>query len=296
MGRHVKETLLEKGVLEENILIPRSSEYDLREKKDCVKAVSGRNVVIHVAGVTGGIGYIKQNPAVCFYDNAAMSLNLIDAAYRAGVEKFIGVGSVCSYPKLAPIPFREENLWDGYPDEVLAPYGLAKKFMLAQSIAYRAQYGFNAVHLLLVNLYGPSDNFDPKDSHVIPAIIYKVFEAKRAGKRFIEAWGDKNVSREFVYVADAADGIVLAAEKYDKPEPVNLGSGMEITMEDLTNTICRLMHFNGEVRWDKSKPSGQPRRRLDVSRAELEFGFKARIDFEVGLKKTIDWWWINQRA
>lgn len=288
LGSFVVAKLLERGVSKEDIFVPRSKDLDLRKESDCQKAVEGKDLVIHLAAKVGGIGYNKEHPAETFYDNAAMALNLIDSSHKAGVEKFVGVGSVCSYPKVVPMPFREDDLWSGYPEETNAPYGLAKKMMLVQSQAYRQQYGFNAIHLLMINLYGPGDNFDEKSSHVIPAIIKKVNAAKQAGKDFIEAWGTGIATREFLYAEDAAEGILLAAENYNKSEPVNLGSGMEISIKDLTETICRLMDFKGEIRWDSTKPDGQLRRMLDVSRAENEFGFKAKINFEEGLKNTIN--------
>ena len=290
LGSFVVKNLLERGVSQENLFIPRLKEFDLREKKDSEKVVSGQNIVIHIAGNVGGIGYNRVHPARAFYDNAVMALNLIDAAHRAGVEKFVGIGSVCEYPKFAPIPFKEEDLWEGYPEETNASYGLAKKMMLAQSQAYHKEYGFNAVHLLMVNLYGPGDNFNPESSHVIPALIKKVADAKKEGKNFIEVWGTGKATREFLYAEDAAEGIILAAEKYDKPDPVNLGSGMEISIKDLMELIAKLMDFKGEIRWDVSKPDGQPRRALDVSRAEKEFGFRAKTNFEVGLRATIKWY------
>lgn len=289
LGSFVVAKLLERGVPKENIFLPRSKDLDLRKESDCQKAVQGVDVVIHLAAKVGGIGFNKEHPAETFYDNAAMALNLIDASYKAGVEKFVGVGSVCSYPKVVPMPFKEDDLWNGYPEETNAPYGLAKKIMLIQSQAYRQQYGFNAIHLLMINLYGPGDNFDEKSSHVIPAIIKKVNQAKKSGREFIEAWGTGMATREFLYVEDAAEGILLAAENYDKCDPINLGSGMEISIKDLTEKICKFMDFDGEIRWDSTKPDGQLRRMLDVSRAEKELGFKAKTSFEEGLKKTIDW-------
>ena len=287
LGGFVVRKLLERGVLKENIFIPRSKDYDLRKWEDCQKVIEGQDVVIHLAAKVGGIGFNREHPAEIFYDNTLMALHLIDAARK--VEKFIGIGSVCSYPKFTPVPFQEKNLWDGYPEETNAPYGLAKKNMLIQSQAYRQQYNFNIIHLLLVNLYGPGDNFDPKSSHVIPALIRKVAEAKEKNKNYVEIWGTGKATREFLYAEDAAEGIILAAEKYNKPEPVNLGSGMEISIKDLTGLICSLMDYKGEIRWDITKPDGQPRRKLDVTRAEKEFGFKGKTSFEEGLEKTINW-------
>ncbi len=295
VGSFVKRELIRKGAHEENIFIPRSDVHDLREKGVCVEVTHGKDLVIHLAGRVGGIKFNKENPASLFYDNAAMALNLIDAAYKNGVKKFVGIGSVCEYPKFAAVPFREEELWDGYPEESNGAYGLAKKFMLVQSQAYAAQYGFNAVHLLMINLYGPGDNFSLDHSHVIAALIRKVVETKHENKPYIGAWGTGKATREFLYVEDAAEAIVLAAEKYDKPEPVNIGSGMEISIKDLAETICRLADYKGEIRWDASKPDGQMRRKLDVSKAAREFGFYAKTDFERGLRKTIEFYENNTR-
>ena len=296
LGKYITDKLFKRGVAMEDILVPVFPEYDLRNREDCQRAVKDRDVVIHLAGVVGGIGYNLQHPGQTFYDNAAMALNILEAARIEGVKKFTGIGSVCAYPKNTPVPFKEENLWLGYPEETNAPYGLAKKFMLVQSQAYRAEYGLNAIHLLMINLYGPGDNFDPKSSHVIPALIKKVAEAKKEGRDFIEAWGTGKATREFLYVKDAAEGIVLATEKYNKPGPVNLGSGMEISVRDLISLICRLMDFKGEIRWDASKAQGQLKRKLDISRAEKEFGFKAAITFEEGLRRTIDWYSTNFKS
>jgi GDP-L-fucose synthase len=287
LGSRVVQHLIVRGAAKENIIVPRSREYDLRRQDACEKVVQGMDVVIHVAATVGGIGFNKEHPGVAFYDNAAMALNMLDASYRAGVKKFVGIGTVCSYPKFAPIPFKEEDLWNGYPEETNAPYGLAKKIMLSKGQAYQQEYGFDVIHLLMVNLYGPGDNFDPASSHVIPALIKKVAEAKKAGAPYMEAWGTGSPTREFLYVEDAAEGIMLATEKYDKPEPVNLGSGMEISIKALTELICRLMDYHGEIRWDATKPDGQPRRALDVSRAEKEFGFRATTSFEEGLQRAI---------
>ena len=290
LGRHVVEKLTGRGVDRENIFIPVFPEFDLRKMEDCQKAVKGRQIVIHLAGVVGGIGFNREHPGKSFYDNAAMALNMLEAARLEGVEKFIGLGSVCAYPKEIPVPFREEDLWLGYPEETNAPYGLAKKFMLVQSQAYRAEYGLNAIHLLGLNLYGPGDNFDPKSSHVIPALIRKVYEAKKEGKDHIKAWGTGKPTRQFLYVEDAAEGIVLAAEKYNKSDPINLGSNLEISIKDLAELLCELMGFKGEIRWDTSKPDGQPRRCFDVAKAEKEFGFVAKTDFTAGLRNTIEWY------
>ena len=290
LGSFVVQKLLEKGVPQKNISIPRSKELDLRKWENCVKAVKGKDVVIHLAAKVGGIGFNKEKPGEMFYENIMMGTQLMEAARRAGVGKFVAVGTICAYPKFAPIPFAETSLWHGYPEETNAPYGLAKKMQLVQAQAYRQQYGFNAIYLLPVNLYGPRDNFSPDSSHVIPALIKKIAEAKKLKKRHIDVWGTGKASREFLYAEDAAEGIVLATEKYDGSEPINIGAGQEITIKKLVKTICRLMNFKGEIRWDKTKPDGQPRRMLDTSRAEKEFGFKAKTDFEEGLKKTIDWY------
>jgi GDP-L-fucose synthase len=290
LGKHLINKLIKKGVKKENIIIPISKEYDLRKMEDCLKAIKGIDIVIHLAAVVGGIGFNRKHPGRSFYDNAAMALNLLDAARLEKVEKFVGIGSVCSYPKFIPIPFKEENLWDGYPEETNAPYGLAKKFMLVQSQAYRAEYGFNSIFLLLVNLYGPGDNFDPNSSHVIPALIKKCVDAIDSGADYIECWGTGKPSREFIYVADAAEGILLATELYNGAEPVNIGAGFEITIKELVGKIVKLTGFNGEIRWDSSKPDGQPRRCLDTSLAKKLFGFEAKTSFDDGLKTAIDWY------
>jgi len=290
LGGHLIKQLKERGVKKENIFIPFLGDYDLRKREDCLKVVKGKNIIIHLAGVVGGIGFNREHPGKLFFDNAAMALNILEAARLKGVEKFVGIGSVCAYPKFTPVPFKEKDLWLGYPEEINAPYGLAKKFMLVQSQAYKAEYGLNAIHLLMLNLYGPGDNFDPKSSHVIAALIRKIYEAKRDNKNYIEVWGTGKPTREFLYVGDGVEGIILATEKYDKSEPVNLGSGTEISIKNLVELICKLMNFKGEIYWDTSKPDGQPRRCLDVSRAEKEFGFVAKTDFEEGLKETIKWY------
>lgn len=287
LGSRVAEVLVVHGVARQDIMIPRINEYDLRTREACDRAVAKKDLVIHLAGVVGGIGYNREHPAKSFYDNAAMGLNLLESAYRAGLKKFVGMGTVCEYPKFSPIPFKEDDLWKGYPEETNAPYGLAKKMMLVQGQAYAQEYGFNAIHLLGVNLYGPGDNYDPASSHVIAALIKKAYDAKTANLSQIEVWGTGKASREFLYVDDAAEAIVLAAEKYDKPDPVNLGSGMEITVKDLAGLICWLMDYQGEIRWDVSRPDGQPRRALDVTLAEREFGFRAKMGFEEGLRRTI---------
>jgi GDP-L-fucose synthase len=287
LGTALVRQLREAGATE--IFIPRVEDYDLRKLSDIDRALAdGRpNLVIHLAAVVGGIGANRENPGRFFYDNAIMGIQLIEQARGAGVAKFIALGTVCAYPKFTPVPFHEDDLWNGYPEETNAPYGLAKKMLLVQCQAYRDQYGFNGIYLLPVNLYGPGDNFNPESSHVIPALIKKCVDARERGDAFIEAWGTGSASREFLYVGDAARGIVLAAERYDGRDPVNLGVGSEITIRDLTELIALLTGFNGEIRWDPSKPDGQPRRALDTSRARERFGFVAATSFEDGLRTTI---------
>ncbi|HVY72523.1 MAG TPA: GDP-L-fucose synthase [Candidatus Paceibacterota bacterium] len=294
LGRAVVRALIAKGVPEQNIFIPRSNECDLRTAEGAKRAVEGRDVVIHLAAVVGGIGANREHPGRFFYENAIMGIQLMESAREAGVQKFVTIGTVCSYPKFTPVPFKEESLWEGYPEETNAPYGLAKKMLLVQSEAYRDEYGFDGIYLMPANLYGPGDNFDPASSHVIPALIRKVEDAIRSNALYIEAWGTGTPTREFLYVDDAAEGIVRATKSYEKPEPVNLGSGMEISIKDLMERIARLMDFTGEIRWDSTKPDGQPRRMLDVSRAEKEFGFRAHTGFEEGLRRTIEWWRQHQ--
>lgn len=296
LGRRVLKKLIENGAKPENVIIPRSSEYDLRRKEACDELLKGKDIVIHLAAKVGGLWFHVGRQAEFFYDNAVMALHLIDSAYNAGVQKFVGLGSVCEYPDDAPIPFREKDLWQGYPSLMTSPYGLSKRMMLVASQAYNAQYGFDAIHLLMINLYGPGDDFDPTSSHAIPALIRRVYEAKRDGRMYIEVWGDGTASREFLYVDDAAEGIVLATMKYSKPAPVNLGAGREIPIKALAEIICRLMDFKGEIRWDTTKIGGQLRRQLDVSLAEKEFGFLAKTSFEEGLSKTIDWFLELQRT
>jgi len=293
LGSFVIEKLREKGVEDENIRSPRSNELDLRKWENCVEAVRGMDIVIHLAARVGGIGFNRKYPAELFYDNAIMGIQLMEAARQEGVEKFTAVGTVCAYPKFTPVPFKEDELWNGYPEETNAPYGLAKRMLLVQAQAYRKQYGFNAIYLLPVNLYGPRDNFDLESSHVIPALIRKFVEAVRNGKEEVEVWGTGNASREFLYVEDAARGIIMGTERYEKPEPVNLGTGREIKIKDLVKLIADLMGYKGELKWNTSKPDGQPRRCLDVSRARKEFGFEAEFDLEQGIRKTIDWY-INR--
>jgi GDP-L-fucose synthase len=296
LGRRVVARLQEVGA--RDIFVPRSADYDLRTEDGVRRALAdGRpDLVIHLAAVVGGIGANRENPGRFFYDNAIMGIQLLEQARLAGVSKFVTVGTVCSYPKFTPVPFREDDLWNGYPEETNAPYGLAKKMLLVQSQAYRAQFGFNAIYLIPVNLYGPGDNFDPASSHVIPALIKKCVDARESGADYIDVWGTGSASREFLYVDDAADGIVLAAERYDGPEPVNLGVGAEITIRDLVALIVRLTGFAGEVRWDPSKPDGQPRRALDTTRARDGFGFVASTSFEDGLRTTIEWYEVARPA
>jgi GDP-L-fucose synthase len=286
----VEKLMRERGVNRENIRVPRSKKLDLRRWGNCVKAVDNIDVVIHLAARVGGIGFNKQNPAALFYDNTMMGVQMMEAARQEGVQKFVALGTVCAYPKYTPVPFKEEDLWNGYPEETNAPYGVAKKILLVQAQAYREQYGFNAIYLLQVNLYGPRDNFDPERSHVIPALIKKMVDAKLDGKKEVVVWGTGKVSREFLYVKDAAEGILLATEKYNKPDPVNLGAGREITIRELVNLIAELVGYKGKIVWDTSKPDGQPRRCLETSKAKEEFGFEAKTDLKEGLKRTIKWY------
>jgi GDP-L-fucose synthase len=297
LGSYVVQALKARGVMADQLRLPGRATDDLRQWDACQRAVAGQDVVIHLAATVGGIGINREKPGEFFYDNLIMGVQLMEAARQAGVDKFVNVGTICAYPKFSPIPFREENFWDGYPEETNAPYGLAKKMLLVQSQAYRQQYGFQSIYLIPVNLYGPRDNFDPRSSHVIPALIKKCVEAVETGSSSVEVWGDGSATREFLYVEDAAEGIVLAAERYDGSEPVNLGSGNEITICNLVGLIARLTGFTGGIAWDTQKPNGQPRRQLDVSRAERFFGFRARTSFEDGLERTIAWYKAHrQRA
>lgn len=293
LGSALVRQLSAKGVLTDQLSLPRSRDLDLRVWENCEKAVKNCDIVIHLAARVGGIGYNQANPGQLFYDNAIMGLQIIEAARQEHVEKCVVIGTVCAYPKLTPVPFREDALWDGYPEETNAPYGLAKKMLLVQSRAYRQEYGFNSIYLLPVNLYGPGDNFDPASSHVIPALIKKMHDAKQEHLPSVDVWGTGTASREFLYVDDAARGIILATELYDKPEPVNLGSGSEITIRDLAYLIREITGYQGEIRWDRKKPDGQPKRCLDVSRANKEFGFVANMPFREGLEKTIAWYEQN---
>ncbi len=290
LGSFVIEKLQEKKC--KYIFVPKIENYDLVEMEAIKRTYdeAKADIVIHLAAKVGGIGANKENPGKFFYDNLMMGVQLMEEGRKRGIKKFVALGTVCCYPKFTPVPFKEENIWDGYPEETNAPYGLAKKMLLVQAQAYRIQYGFNAIFLTPVNLYGPRDNFDPRVSHVIPALIKKCFDAKREGKDNIVIWGTGKATREFLYVEDCARAIILATEKYDKPEPVNIGAGFEISIKDLAELIIELTGFKGKIVWDTSKPDGQPRRFLDTSRAKKEFGFEAKTDFEEGLKKTIEWY------
>ena len=293
LGLHLMD-LLKKKTDPKNISTPSISDLDLREKENCIRAVKNMDIVIHLAANVGGIGYNRDKPGELFYDNAVMGIHLIEEARKAGVSKFVQIGTICAYPKFTQVPFKEEDLWSGYPEETNAPYGLAKKMLLVQAQAYRQQYGFNAIYLLPVNLYGPGDNFNPESSHVIPALIRRFIQARDQNLKEVTVWGTGKPTREFLYVEDAAEGILSATQKYDKPQPVNLGSGNEISIYNLALMIKKLTGFEGKIAWDKSKPDGQPRRMLDTSLAENEFGFIAKTSFEKGLKKTIRWYEKNQ--
>ena len=290
LGKHVVRELEKKGCRE--IFTPGSKDYNLvrMEAVERLYRDTKPDVVIHLAAVVGGIGANRENPGKFFYDNLMMGVQMMEQGRLFEIEKFVAIGTVCAYPKFTPVPFKEDDLWNGYPEETNAPYGLAKKMLLVQAQAYRQQYGFNAIYLLPVNLYGPEDNFDPQSSHVIPALIKKCVDAMENGEDRIVVWGTGQASREFLYVEDAAEAIVLATEKYDKPEPLNIGAGFEIKIKDLVSLVLELTGFRGEIVWDSTKPDGQPRRRLDVSRAEKEVGFKAKTDFREGLRRTIEWY------
>jgi GDP-L-fucose synthase len=294
LGKNIVRKLLDRKA---DVFIVDTDRYDLRRLEDNRRALSENRpeMVIHLAARVGGIGANRDHPAEFFYDNLMMSMPLLHESWASGVEKFVALGTICCYPKFTPVPFREENLWDGYPEETNAPYGLAKKMLLVQAQAYRQQYGFNSIFLMPVNLYGPEDNFDPASSHVIPALIKKCMDAKGAGDDHIMVWGDGSPTREFLYVEDAAEGILLAAERYNQSEPVNLGSAFEISIKDLVDLIARLTGFQGEIVWDTTKPNGQPRRKLDTSRAREYFGFEARTPFEEGLRRTIEWYEAKRR-
>jgi len=290
LGRYVVRKLEKRGCA--RIFVPKIEEYDLREQSSIIRMYeeSRPDIVIHLAAVVGGIGANRENPGKFFYDNAIMGIQLIEYAKRFGVKKFVCIGTICAYPKFAPVPFKEEDLWSGYPEETNAPYGLAKKMLLVQLQAYRQQYGFNGIYLLPVNLYGPGDNFDPQRSHVIPALINKCIDAKANQEPTIMVWGTGRASREFLYVEDAAEGIILATEKYDKAEPINLGSGCEISIRELVVLVTRITGFKGEIMWETNQPDGQPRRKLDISRAREEFGFEVSMPLETGLRETVDWY------
>ncbi len=290
LGRRVIAQLCQAGADSEKITVTRSRDCDLRLMESCQRAVDQQDVVVHLAAHVGGIGLNREKPAELFYDNLMMGTQLIHAAYQAGVQKFVCVGTICAYPKFTPVPFKEEDIWNGYPEETNAPYGIAKKALLVQLQAYRQQYGFDGIYLLPVNLYGPEDNFDPSSSHVIPALIRKVYEAQQQGAKQLPVWGDGSPTREFLYSEDAALGIVMGTQSYSDAEPVNLGTGEEISIKDLVHLICELMGFEGEIVWETDQPNGQPRRCLDTQRAKESFGFTAQVDFKQGLKNTIDWY------
>lgn len=296
LGSHVVCKLKARGC--SSVFAPRRRDYDLTQAEAVERLFREHRpeILIHAAAVVGGIGANRENPGSFFYSNAIIGIQVIEAARSHGVDKTVVLGTICAYPKLTPVPFREENLWDGYPEETNAPYGIAKKALLVQCQAYRQQYGMNAIYLLPVNLYGPRDNFDVKSSHVIPALIRKCVEAREEGRPEIECWGDGSATREFLYVEDAADGVIAAAEKYDGPEPVNLGSGMEISIRDLVQKIASLTGYDGKIRWDATKPNGQPRRCLDITRSEREFGFRTKTGFDEGLRRTIDWYLANRTS
>ena len=296
LGRRVVEGL--RGLSCASIAAPPRAEYDLRKLDDVVRLYrqTRPTLVIHLAATVGGIGANRARPAEFFHDNLVMGTQLLDQAWRFGVPKFVAIGTVCAYPKFAPVPFREEDLWNGYPEETNAPYGLAKKMLLVQAQAYRQQYGYNSIFLLPVNLYGPGDNFDPASSHVIPALIRKCVEAVEQGADRIEVWGDGTPTREFLYVEDAVEGILLASERYDSSEPVNIGSGEEILIADLVTRVASFAGFTGRIEWDRSKPNGQARRRLDTSRARERFGFEARTGFDGGLRRTVEWYVATSRV
>ena len=295
LGSYVKKRFLKGGYRETDLFCPRHKNYNLTRLEDVRRMYNDFKAeqVLHIAADIGGIGYSKNNPGRQYYNNTLMNTFVLDEAMKAGIKKFLGIGSVCAYPKFAPIPFQEDDLWNGYPEESNAAYGLTKKMMLEQSKAYRQQYGFNAIHLVQVNLYGPGDNFDLENSHVIPATIRKIDEAKEKGISEVVMWGDGTPTREFLFVEDSAEAIFQAMQHYDKPDPVNIGTGTDISIQNLVKLIGQLMDYSGDFLWDTTKPNGQPKRRLDVTRAEKEFGFKTKVDFTEGLKKTIEWYYAN---
>jgi GDP-L-fucose synthase len=295
LGSFLVEELASRGATD--IFVPTYPDFDLVKREDVLRMLDQARpqIVIHLAAVVGGIGANRANPGRFYYDNAMMGIQLIEESRLAGVDKFVALGTICAYPKFAAIPFREEDLWNGYPEETNAPYGLAKKMMLVQCQAYRQQYGFDGIYLLPVNLYGPRDNFDLESSHVIPAMIRKMIDARDTGETVV-LWGDGSPTREFLYVADCARAIALAAEHYDGPEPVNIGAGWEISIKDLAETIARHVGYTGEIVWDTTKPNGQPRRKLDVSRAKEYFGFEAEVTFDEGVRRTVEWWEANREG
>jgi GDP-L-fucose synthase len=293
LGKQVINQLIVAGANPDKITVTRSRDCDLRDLDNCKRAAEHQDIIIHLAAHVGGIGLNREKPAELFYDNLMMGTQLIHAAYQAGVSKFVCVGTICAYRKFTTVPFHEDDLWNGYPEETNAPYGIAKKALLVQLQSYRQQYGFNGIYLLPVNLYGPEDNFDPRSSHVIPALIRKVYEAQQRGDKQLPVWGDGSPTREFLYSTDAALGIVMATQNYNESEPVNLGTNYEISIKDLVELICELMEFDGEIIWETDKPNGQPRRCLDTTRAKEKFGFVAQTEFRPGLKNTIDWYRQN---
>jgi GDP-L-fucose synthase len=293
LGRQVINQLCQNGADRDKITVTRSHDCDLRVWENCQRAADQQDIIIHLAAHVGGIGLNREKPGELFYDNLIMGTQLIHAAYQQGIEKFVCIGTICAYPKFTPVPFKEDDLWSGYPEETNAPYGVAKKALLVQLQSYRQQYGFNGIYLLPVNLYGPEDNFDPRSSHVIPALIRKVQEAQTRGEKQLPVWGDGSPTREFLYSTDAARGIVMGTQFYNDAEPVNLGTGYEISIKDLITLICELMEYEGELVWETDKPNGQPRRCLDTQRAKQAFGFTAEVEFREGLKNTIDWWRKN---
>jgi GDP-L-fucose synthase len=291
LGNHLVRAI--RKLQPKKLRVPTSKTHDLRQQSACAKVVKDIDIVIHLAANVGGIGYNQQFPGTLFYDNLVMGVHLMEEARLAGVKKFVSLGTICSYPKYTQVPFKEEALWEGYPEETNAPYGLAKKMLLTQGEAYHQQYGFNAIYLLQVNLYGPGDNFDPRSSHVVPALIRKFIEARNTNQPTVEIWGTGKPTREFLFVEDAVRGIILATEKYNKPDPVNLGASFEISIKELATLIMKLTGYKGKIVFNTSKPDGQPRRKLDVTRAKKEFGFEAEIKFAEGLKKTIGWYEKN---
>ena len=288
LGSHLTKEV--KSLKPKQLITPTSQDYDLTKIENCKKVVKNMNIIIHLAAIVGGIGYNQQIPGQMFYDNLIMGAQLMEEARKARVQKFVAIGTICAYPKFTPTPFKEESLWNGYPEETNAPYGLAKKMLLVQAQAYRQQYNFNAIYLLPVNLYGPGDNFNPKSSHVIPALIKKFVDAKKNNSKTVTIWGTGEPTREFLYVKDAVKAIILASEKYNKSDPINIGSSFEISIRELAQTIKKITKYQGKLIWDNKKPDGQPRRKLDINKAKQEFNFEAKTDFYTGLKKTIAWY------